>query len=196
MDSLGQHIRKLREERKLPLRTVAAFLDIDQAILSKIERGKRKANREQVLKLAQFFDEKATDLLVLWLSDKLLYEVADEDMALEAIKAAEEQVGYKAFPKMNLSELKNTVKNILKTDGRVAAAWLFGSIVTKEADTNSDIDIIVELKEEKNYSMFDLLDIAFKIERSIDRKVDLVEKGQLKDFALNTAEKHLLKIYG
>lgn len=196
MDSLGQHIRKLREERKLPLRTVAAFLDIDQAILSKIERGKRKANREQVLKLAQFFDEKATDLLVLWLSDKLLYEVADEDMALEAIKVAEEQVGYKAIPKMNLSELKNTVKNILKTDGRVAAAWLFGSIVKKEADTNSDLDIIIELKEEKNYSMFDLLDIAFKIERSIDRKVDLVEKGQLKDFALKTAEKHLLKIYG
>jgi transcriptional regulator with XRE-family HTH domain len=40
MDSLGETIRKLREEKELPLRTVEAFLDIDQAILSKIEIGK------------------------------------------------------------------------------------------------------------------------------------------------------------
>ena len=37
MDSLGETIRQLREDKKLPLRTVAAFLDIDQAILSKME---------------------------------------------------------------------------------------------------------------------------------------------------------------
>ena len=43
MDSLGDNIRKLREDKELPLRTVAAYLDIDQAILSKIERGQRKA---------------------------------------------------------------------------------------------------------------------------------------------------------
>lgn len=30
MDSFGDTIRKLREEKELPLRTVAAFLNIDQ----------------------------------------------------------------------------------------------------------------------------------------------------------------------
>ena len=45
MESLGDIIRKLRESKELPLRTVAAFLDIDQAILSKIERGHRKPTR-------------------------------------------------------------------------------------------------------------------------------------------------------
>ena len=50
MDSLGNTIRKLREDKVLPLRTVAAFLDIDQAILSKIERGQRKPTRELVVK--------------------------------------------------------------------------------------------------------------------------------------------------
>ncbi len=39
MYSLGATLRKLREDKQLPLRTVAAFLDIDQAILSKVERG-------------------------------------------------------------------------------------------------------------------------------------------------------------
>ncbi|PJB12511.1 MAG: XRE family transcriptional regulator [Flavobacteriales bacterium CG_4_9_14_3_um_filter_40_17] len=92
MDSLGETIRKLREEKGLPLRAVAAFLDIDQAILSKIERGQRNANREQVVKLAEFFKIKETDLLVSWLSDKLVYEVADEQIAMQALQMAEKKV--------------------------------------------------------------------------------------------------------
>jgi HTH-type transcriptional regulator, competence development regulator len=94
MDSLGDTIRKLREEKELPLRTVAAFLDIDQAILSKVERGQRKPTREQVVKLAEYFKVKENDLLVAWLSDKLVYEVEDEDMALKALQVAEEKVKY------------------------------------------------------------------------------------------------------
>ena len=94
MDSLGDTIRKLREDKELPLRTVAAFLDIDQAILSKIERGQRKPTREQVVKLAAYFKVKENDLLVAWLSDKLVYEVEDEDMALKALQVAEERVAY------------------------------------------------------------------------------------------------------
>jgi HTH-type transcriptional regulator, competence development regulator len=94
MHSFGETIRELREVRKLPLRTVAAFLDTDQAILSKIERGQRNASREQVVKLAVFFEIKETDLLVSWLSDKLVYEVAGEDVALKALQVAEEKVKY------------------------------------------------------------------------------------------------------
>jgi transcriptional regulator with XRE-family HTH domain len=94
MDNLGETIRKLREEKELPLRTVAAFIDIDQAILSKIERGQRNATREQVVKLAEYFKIKESDLLVSWLSDKLVYEVADEQVALKALQVAEEKVKY------------------------------------------------------------------------------------------------------
>lgn len=95
MDSLGETIRKLREEKQLPLRTVAAYLDIDQAILSRIERGQRKATREQIIKLAKYFKVKENDLLVAWLSDKLVYEVADEQVALKALQVAEEKVKYR-----------------------------------------------------------------------------------------------------
>lgn len=94
MDSLGDTIRKLRESRELPLRTVAAYLDIDQAILSKIERQHRKATREQVVKLAEYFKVKEDDLLIAWLSDKLVYEVEDEEVALKALQVAEEKVKY------------------------------------------------------------------------------------------------------
>ena len=94
MDSLGDNIRNLREGKELPLRTVAAYLDIDQAILSKIERGHRKASREQVVKLAKYFKVKENDLLVAWLSDKLVYEIEDEEVALEALQVAEEHIKY------------------------------------------------------------------------------------------------------
>lgn len=94
MDSFGDIILKQREDKGLPLRTVAAYLDIDQAILSKIERGQRNASREQVIKLADFFKIDENDLLVAWLSDKLVYEVEGEQMALQALQAAEEKIKY------------------------------------------------------------------------------------------------------
>ncbi len=196
MDSLGDTIRKLREDRELPLRTVAAFLDIDQAILSKIERGQRKPTREHVVKLAEYFKVKENDLLVAWLSDKLVYEVEDEDMALKALQVAEEKVTYITRPKNSKARVINLVKTTLKKDGRVSAAWLFGSVARGEEKPNSDVDIMVEMNNAKKYSMFDLLDIAFIIETKINRKVDLVEKGYLKDFAMETASKDLIKIYG
>ena len=196
MHSLGDIIRKLREDKELPLRTVAAYLDIDQAILSKIERGQRKASREQVVKLAEYFKVKENDLLVAWLSDKLVYEVADEQIALEAMQVAEAKVKYISMPKSGKDNIIRSIKEVLKNDGRVTAAWLFGSLARGDDKFNSDIDIMVEMNTDKNYSMFDLLDISHNLEHKISRKVDLVEKGYLKEFALQSASNDLIRIYG
>lgn len=196
MESLGDIIRQLREDKQLPLRTVAAFLDIDQAILSKMERGQRKPSREQVVKLAGYFKVKTNDLLITWLSDKLVNEVEDEEVALKALQLAEERVSYITKPKSGKAGIINSIKTVLKNDGRVAAAWLFGSYARGEEKLGSDVDIMIELNKKKKYSMFDILDIAFILENKINRKVDLVEKGYLKDFAMETASADLIKIYG
>ena len=144
MNILGDKIRKLREEKGLPLRKVAAFLDVDQAILSKIERGLRQANREQVLKMAKFFKVEANDLLVSWLSDKLLREVEGEDLASQAFVVAEESLAYKVLSKKSINSIISTIQNILKNDDRVSAAWIFGSMIRLEANAKSDVDLIVE----------------------------------------------------
>jgi len=73
---------------------------------------------------------------------------------------------------------------------------LYGSFARGDDNPDSDLDIIVELNEKRKYSMFDLLDLAFILGEKINRKVDLVEKGQLKDFALKTSVNELIKIYG
>ncbi len=196
MDSLGDTIRKLREQRQVPLRVVAGFLDIDQAILSKVERGERKPTRYQVVKLAEYFGVDVNDLLVSWLSDKLVNEVEDEEVGLSALQMAEEKVHYLSKPLISKNNVINIIKTVLKSDGRVTSAWLFGSFARGEETTSSDIDLMVELNKEKKYSMFDLLDISFILGKSINRNVDIVEKGYLKKFARQTAESELIKIYG
>lgn len=93
-EKIGEKLRHIREEKELPLRKVAALLDIDVAILSKMERGERKITKEVVLKLADIYDYNADDLLVSFLSDKILYEIQDEDLGIEALKVAEERAKY------------------------------------------------------------------------------------------------------
>jgi len=99
MDNFGQNIRNLRESRKLLLRQVAAAIKMDQALLSKIERGERIATKKQVIALANFFEIDERDLLTLWLGEKIAYEIKDEDIANEALKVAEEAIHYLRTPK-------------------------------------------------------------------------------------------------
>ena len=94
MLTIGAQIRKLREDEGLPLRKVAAELDIDQSILSKIERGERKASKDQIIQIANIFCVNEKELLINYLSDKLLYELIDEDLAVDALKVAEKKIKY------------------------------------------------------------------------------------------------------
>ncbi|MFA5297697.1 MAG: helix-turn-helix transcriptional regulator [Lutibacter sp.] len=93
-ETIGEKLRHIRGDKELPLRKVAALLDIDVAILSKMERGERRITKEVVLKLADIYDYSADELLVLYLSDKILYEIQDEDLGIEALKVAEERARY------------------------------------------------------------------------------------------------------
>ena len=51
----GERIKQLREERGLLQRQLAASLEMDTPMFSKIERGERRAKREQVSILAKLF---------------------------------------------------------------------------------------------------------------------------------------------
>ncbi len=47
-----------------------------------------------VVKLEDYFRVKENNLLVEWLSDKLAYELEDEEVALKGLQMAEEKVKY------------------------------------------------------------------------------------------------------
>ncbi len=99
MKKLGKIIRKEREKRKLLLRQASALLEIDQAILSKIERGERKATKEQILKFSDKYEIEEEELMIAWLADKVYQIVGDEKQALKALKVAEKEVKYKTTVK-------------------------------------------------------------------------------------------------
>ncbi|MDP3357947.1 MAG: helix-turn-helix transcriptional regulator [Lutibacter sp.] len=92
--TIGEKLRQLREQNKMPLRKVAVLLDIDVAIISKMERGERKLSKEIVLKLAEIYNYNADELLISFLSDKIMFEIQDEELGEKALKLAEERVKY------------------------------------------------------------------------------------------------------
>ncbi len=94
MDRFGDIIRKRREEKGMLLRQLAALIDMDTAILSKVERGVRRARREQVEKIAKALDLNENELMVEYLSENIAYEILDEVSAMEVLKAAEDKVKY------------------------------------------------------------------------------------------------------
>lgn len=94
MKNIGQTLRELRESKGLLLREVGASLSIDPTLLSKIERNYRMPTKEQVIALSEFYQDKKNEVIIAWLSDKLVYEIQDEDLALAAMKVAEQKIEY------------------------------------------------------------------------------------------------------
>lgn len=92
--SFGEIIRTEREKKGLFLRQVAAAMEIDQALISKFEKGNRKPSKEQVEKFADFFELDKDELITVWLSDKIVYTIQSEKNAEKALKFAEQKIEY------------------------------------------------------------------------------------------------------
>jgi HTH-type transcriptional regulator, competence development regulator len=85
-------IKELREQNKLLQRQVAALLDIDTPLLSKIERGEKVAKKEMVIKLSVVLKANKDELLTLWLADQLHNVIEGEPLADEALKSVSKKL--------------------------------------------------------------------------------------------------------
>ncbi|HRB30903.1 MAG TPA: helix-turn-helix transcriptional regulator [Ferruginibacter sp.] len=94
-NQFGSKIKELREAKGLLQRQVASQLEIDTPMLSKIERGERKAKKEQILQFAKLYKADKDELLTLWLADQIYDVVKDEKMANEAMQVAEKKINLK-----------------------------------------------------------------------------------------------------
>lgn len=89
----GNRIRELRDKQGVLQRQLAALLEIDTPMFSKIERGDRRAKREHVIKLAEYLHQDVKEMLTLWLADKVLDAVgAEEEIGYDAITVAQKHV--------------------------------------------------------------------------------------------------------
>lgn len=87
-------LKNAREQKGLKTREVAQKLGIDQALISKFESGTRKPTKDQIIKLASLLEIDFETLMVIWLKEKILYEIGQEEFALKALMVAEQEIKY------------------------------------------------------------------------------------------------------
>ena len=91
----GNKIKELREEQGVLQRQLAALLEIDTPMFSKIERSDRRAKREQVIKLAEYLHQDVKEMLTLWMADKFLDVIKNEqerEICNDAIIVAQQEM--------------------------------------------------------------------------------------------------------
>jgi predicted nucleotidyltransferase len=193
MESFGDILRKLRKERNIPLRKVASYLDIEKILLSNIEKNQIKPVREQVVKLAKFYNVPESELLVAWLSDKIVYELEEEEIALKALQAAEEKVAYKIQLKIDRSNILKLIQKKLSQFSQISKAWIYGSFARGEDRPESDIDIVVKTGDD--FSYFDLAEIQYELENELKRKIDIGFIDSFKPYVFEHIKADLKLIY-
>ena len=88
----GNKIKTLREEKQIPQRQLASVLEIDTATYCKIEKGDRRAKREQVIVLAELLKVDSKELIRLWSADKVYEIIAEEEEATQILNVVAESI--------------------------------------------------------------------------------------------------------
>ena len=99
---LGNKLKELREAKALSQRQLSIALDIDTATYCKIERGNRKAKREQIIILSDLLQIDNKELIRLWSADKIYEIIADEDDASQILNVVAENIGSYKLQKAKL----------------------------------------------------------------------------------------------
>jgi len=86
MKSFGEFIRKTREDKGLPLRKVAAALDIDTSILSKIERNERRATTEMIPILAGTLEKPEKEIEIEFIKSAIATDLGELNYLKDGLK--------------------------------------------------------------------------------------------------------------
>ncbi len=88
----GEKIRMQRIEKQITQRQLAASIEIDTATYCKIEKGDRRAKREQVFTLASLLGIDTKELIRLWSADKVYEIIAEEEEATQILNVVAENI--------------------------------------------------------------------------------------------------------
>lgn len=81
---------------------------------------------------------------------------------------------------MSITEIQEKLVPILRNYG-VKRASVFGSVSRGEDRPDSDVDLLVDLGEQR-MGMFEYMDFIEKLEEKLNRKVDVVTERSLNKF--------------
>lgn len=78
---------------------------------------------------------------------------------------------------MKISDIRKRLLPILRRH-KIAKAGVFGSAARGEMTKKSDVDILIDLRED--LSLFGFVGLQLEMEKALGRKVDLVEYAAIK----------------
>jgi predicted nucleotidyltransferase len=64
---------------------------------------------------------------------------------------------------------------------KISEMALFGSVLSDDFHSDSDIDVLVSFKDEGEWGLFDFVDMIDELKAIFGREVDLVEKESLRN---------------
>ncbi len=144
MQSIGSTLKYLREEKGLLLEEVSKLTNIDVTLLSRIENCKRLPTKEQVNTLCKYYHAKQNEIIIQWLSDKILSEVKYEELAIPAMKVAEEKVKYNSTNKNGFSFELNEKPKQLKDVNKIVNKVIQGDCLeVMQIIPNKSVDMIL-----------------------------------------------------
>lgn len=85
-------LKSAREQKGLTVRQIALSLNIDQALISKFESGKRLPTRDQITKLAEILEIDHENLLTAWLKERILAVSGSDQTGIKALQLALESL--------------------------------------------------------------------------------------------------------
>ncbi len=102
MPSFGELIRALRLKKNVPLRVVAAAVEIDSTLLSRFERGDRFPTDEQIKRFAECFQKPVEEFSAQVIADRILSSYGHDAVMLKAAEIVKERIAEYAAHKDEL----------------------------------------------------------------------------------------------
>jgi transcriptional regulator with XRE-family HTH domain len=97
INTLGDRLRQLRDERNLMQREVGAAIEVDGAFISKVEKNEKPINRNHLGTLSKFFKVEEEELQTLWLTDKIRSMIKNEQLAPVALRKILNELEHGAY---------------------------------------------------------------------------------------------------
>jgi transcriptional regulator with XRE-family HTH domain len=85
---LGAKLKELREMNGYVQRQIAAELEVDTAYISKVENDEKPLSKSHLKKIAKLFKVAEKELVVIWLADKILNTIHDDENKEKALQLA------------------------------------------------------------------------------------------------------------
>lgn len=92
MSSFGETIRALRQQQDVPLRVVAAAVEIDSTLLSRFELGDRFPTDEQINKFADYFKLAVNELKAQVIADRIIAAYGSDVATVRAAEMVQERL--------------------------------------------------------------------------------------------------------